>query len=60
MLERQLKYQNLSGKSLSEAKSSATNKNLNILYTGSGKVVSQNIAEGTSVEQGTIITLKLE
>lgn len=46
--------------SLSEAKSSLTSKNLNISYTGSGKVVSQNIAEGTSVEQGTVITIKLE
>lgn len=46
--------------SLAEAKSSLANKNLNISYTGSGKVVSQNVAEGTSVEQGTIITIKLE
>ena len=46
--------------SLSEAKSSLATKNLNVSYTGSGKVVSQNIAEGTSVEQGTVITIKLE
>ena len=51
---------NLIGKSLSEAKSELADKNLNIMYSGSGKVVSQNIAEGTTVEQGSIVTLKLE
>ena len=47
-------------KSLSEAKSALAEKNLNYTYSGSGKVKSQNIAEGTTVEQGTVIILKLE
>ncbi len=50
---------NLIGKTLSEAKSLLAEQNLNIMYTGSGKVVSQNIAEGTSAEQGTVVTIKL-
>lgn len=36
---------NLIGMTLSEAKSALSSKNLNIFYSGSGKVVSQNIAE---------------
>ena len=51
---------NLIGKPLSEAKSELAGRNLNINYSGSGKVVSQDVPEGTSIEQGTIITLKLE
>lgn len=51
---------NLIGETLSEAKSELADKNLNIMYSGSGKVVSQNIAEGTTTEQGTVITIKLE
>ena len=51
---------NLIGMSLSDAKNALSEKNLNIMYSGSGKVVSQNVAEGTAVEQGSTITLKLE
>ena len=51
---------NLIGMSLSEAKSALSKKNLNITYSGSGKVKSQNIAEGETVEQGTVITIKLQ
>ena len=51
---------NLIGMTLSEAKQRLSEKNLNVLYSGSGKVVSQNIADGVSIEQGTVITLKLE
>lgn len=51
---------NLMGKTLSEAKDALSDKNLNLTYSGSGKVVSQNVAEGVSVEKGTIITVKLE
>ena len=51
---------NLMGLTLSEAKQKVSEKNLNISYSGNGKVVSQNIAEGVSIEQGTIITIKLE
>lgn len=45
---------------LSEAKSALASKNLNISYTGSGKVASQNIIDGVTVEQGTIITITLK
>lgn len=51
---------NLIGKTLSEAKAALTEKNLNFIYSGSGKVESQDIAEGESAEQGTIVTLKLK
>ena len=51
---------NLVGKTLSEAKAELAEKNLNFVYTGNGKVVSQNVAEGESIEQGTIINLRLE
>ena len=51
---------NLEGMSLSEAKSALASKNLNYTYTGSGKVKSQSIAEGTTVEQGTVIALQLK
>ena len=45
----------LIGQTLSEAKSSLKYKNLNITYEGSGKVSSQSITEGETVEEGTII-----
>ena len=51
---------NLIGDTLSEARQKLSEKNLNVSYSGSGKVVSQNIAEGVSIEQGTIITIKLQ
>lgn len=51
---------NLIGLSLSEAKSALASKNLNYTYSGSGKVKSQNVVEGETVEQGTVITLKLQ
>ena len=50
----------LIGMTLSEAKSALADKNLNYTYSGSGKIKNQSIAEGETVEQGTIITLKLE
>lgn len=50
----------LIGKTLSEAKTALAENGLNISYTGSGKVVSQDKKEGEEVEQGTIITIKLE
>lgn len=37
-----------------------TEKKLNISYTGSGKVVSQDIGEGQTAEPGQVITVKLE
>lgn len=40
-----VKVPNLIGKTLTEAKKALADENLNISYSGSGKVVSQNIAE---------------
>ena len=45
---------------LSEAKNALTSKNLNYIYSGSGKVVSQNIAEDVTIEQGTVVTIRLQ
>ena len=50
----------LKGMSLSEAKVALKNKNLNIKYSGSGKVISQDITAGTSVEEGTVINVVLK
>lgn len=49
----------LKGMSLSKAKKTLKSKNLNINYSGSGLVVSQDIKSGSSVEEGTIINVKL-
>ena len=46
--------------SLSEAKVALKNKNLNIKYSGSGKVISQDITAGESVEEGTVINVVLK
>ena len=51
---------NLRGMTLSEAKAALKNKNLNIKYSGSGKVTSQDIASGTFVEEGTIVNVVLQ
>lgn len=51
---------NLVGMSLAQAKSALSEKKLNITYTGSGTVSSQNIEADTSVEQGTIIHVVLK
>lgn len=45
--------------SLSKAKSTLKEKNLNISYTGTGTVASQSVKTGTSVEEGTVIDVKL-
>ena len=50
----------LKGKSLSGAKSALAEKNLNISYTGSGTVVSQDVSPGATVEEGTIIKVTLQ
>ena len=50
----------LKGMTLSEAKAALKNKNLNIKYSGSGKVASQDITSGTSVEEGTVISVVLQ
>ena len=54
------KVPNLKGMSLSEAKAELRKKNLNIKYSGSGKVSSQSITAGTSVEEGTVIEVVLQ
>ena len=50
----------LKGMTISEAKSALKKKNLNIKITGSGVVTSQEIAAGTSVEEGTVISVTLQ
>lgn len=50
----------LKGKTLVEAKTALADKDLNISYSGTGKVVSQDIEAGTTVEKGTIIKINLE
>ena len=54
------KVPNLKGMSLSEAKAALKNVNLNIKYTGSGRVASQEIMAGTSVEEGTVVSVVLQ
>jgi len=51
---------NLKGFTLAQAKNSLKSKNLNISYTGSGTVISQDISADTSVEEGTIIHVVLQ
>lgn len=50
---------NLKGMTFSQAKSTLKQYNLNISYTGTGVVSEQNIKSGSSVEEGTIINVKL-
>ena len=50
----------LNGLTLSQARNSLKTKSLNLTYEGAGKVVSQSISSGTTVEEGTVIHLLLE
>jgi len=50
----------LKGLTYTEAKAALKKKNLNIKITGSGIVTSQDIAAGTSVEEGTVISVTLQ
>lgn len=50
---------NLKGMTFSQAKSTLKKYNLNISYTGTGTVSSQNIKSGSPVEEGTIINVTL-
>ena len=50
----------LKGKSLTQATSALKNRNLNIQATGSGTVVSQDLAVDSSVEEGTIVRVTLQ
>ena len=49
----------LTGMTLTQAKTALKQKNLNISYTGNGLVSEQSIKNGTSVEEGTIINVTL-
>ena len=49
----------LTGMTLTQAKATLRKMNLNISYSGSGLVTSQDIKTNTSVEEGTIINVKL-
>lgn len=49
----------LTGMTLTKAKSTLKQMNLNISYTGTGIVSSQSIKKGTSVEEGSIISVTL-
>ena len=50
----------LKGKTLSQATSSLKSRNLNIQATGSGIVVSQDPAVGSSLEEGSVIKVTLQ
>ena len=50
----------LKGKTLSQARSELKSKNLNIQYSGSGTIVSQDTTAGSSVPQGTVIKVTLQ
>ena len=49
----------LTGMTLTQAKATLKQKNLNINYTGTGLVSKQSIKHGNSVEEGTIINVTL-
>lgn len=51
---------NLKGLTFTEAKAALSKKNLNIKVKGSGIVTSQDIASGTSVEEGTVVSVTLQ
>lgn len=51
---------NLKGMTITEAKAALKKKNLNIKVTGSGVVTSQEIMAGTSVEEGTVVSVTLQ
>lgn len=50
---------NLKGMSLSKAKKALEDKKLNINYSGSGLVTKQSVKAGDSVEEGTVIEVRL-
>lgn len=50
----------LKGKTAEQAKNSLLSVNLNIAVEGSGTVISQDIIAGTSVEEGTVVTVTLK
>lgn len=50
----------LKGCTLAEARKKLEEKNLNLSYEGYGKVISQDITSGSSVEEGTIVKITLK
>lgn len=56
----QYQVPDLKGKTAQQAKNSLSAVNLNIVIEGTGKVVSQDIMSGSSVDEGTIITVTLK
>lgn len=50
----------LANLSLAQARSVLSNLNLNLKFVGNGTVAGQNVAAGSSVEEGTIITITLK
>ncbi len=50
----------LKGKSAQQAKNSLSAVNLNIAIEGTGKVVSQDIVAGSSIDEGSIVTVTLQ
>lgn len=56
----QTQVPDLKGKTAAEARNSLLSVNLNISVEGSGKVVSQDVLAGTSVAEGTVITVNLK
>lgn len=50
----------LKGMTLSQAKNALSSKNLNIKFTGTGKVISQDPGENTQVEEGTVVNVILQ
>jgi len=50
----------LKGMTYTEAKAELKKKNLNIKVSGSGIVTSQDIASGSSVEEGTVVSVTLQ
>ncbi len=50
----------LKGMTYTEAKSALKKKNLNIKVTGSGIVTTQDVIAGTSIEEGTVISVTLQ
>ena len=50
----------LSGLTLAQSRSLLSNLNLNLKYIGMGTVASQDISPGSSVEEGTVITVTLK
>ncbi len=58
--KKKVKVPDLKGKTAAQAKNSLNALNLNISVEGSGKIVSQSVNAGTSVAEGSVITVTLK